>query len=69
MLPEEDRVEREVLPHVGSSRRTFVKAVAATTAFAAPFVTSFDMRQLKAQAQVVQSNQSNQTVQSNQVSP
>ena len=36
----------KVLSEVGASRRTFVKRVVATTAFAAPMIASYDLASL-----------------------
>jgi hypothetical protein len=52
-----DGAEPEFLKHVPTSRRTFVKAVVGTTAFAAPFIASFDMQSLTASTASAQSNQ------------
>jgi hypothetical protein len=52
MAPEDD-VFNEVRPN----RRGFVKGVVGTTAFAAPFVASFDLGSLSAKAAVVNPNQ------------
>lgn len=42
----EDRIDDDVLEGLNSSRRTFVKSVLAGTAFAAPFIASYDMKAL-----------------------
>lgn len=41
----EDQIDDE-LNGLGASRRTFVKRIVAGTAFAAPFVASYDMQAL-----------------------
>lgn len=41
----EDQIDDE-LNGLGASRRTFVKRIVAGTAFAAPFVASYDMQSL-----------------------
>jgi len=42
----EDRIDNDVLEGLDSSRRAFVKTVVPGTAFAAPFIASYNMKEL-----------------------
>ena len=45
-MADDEAIEREVLSRVGTTRRSFIKRLAVTTAFAVPVVTSFDIDDL-----------------------
>jgi hypothetical protein len=50
----------DILDDAHPDRRTFVKRVVRTTAFAVPLIASYDLQTLSASAFPVQGNQSNQ---------
>jgi len=52
----DEHVDNEALSEVRPDRRAFVKRVIGVTAFAAPFIASYDLSTLSASAQPMFSN-------------
>jgi hypothetical protein len=52
----DEDVDNEILDQVHPNRRTFVKRVVAATAFAAPFIASYDLQSLSSSVASAQSN-------------
>ena len=58
----DEDVDNEILDEVHPNRRTFVKRVVAATAFAAPFIASYDLQSLSSSVANAQPNQTSPPV-------